>query len=297
MALSVAELDGKLYASVDDVKRCYDAPLLYDVHKDCWSVLPKLPYLRFSLVSIPNRKQLLAIGGCVFNDKATDKVFLWNEKDNKWFNRYPDMPTARCLSSCISHGSSVIVAGGATGWLPKTAIRSVEVLHIADNHSFWSTVKHLPIAAVAAIPLIINDNLYIAGGYNKLSQSVRTVVTASLPQLLQSSNKSHVWNKLPDMPYTSQSINHYQGRLIIFSGDYMDKRTKRWTLSPMIYIYNFDTKSWDYVAESPIDYHFNWSIHINDDQVFFVGGLTGTHDSDKGDDLVTTCMLSTITRQ
>jgi len=297
---AIAELDGKLYAAVDDIQKCFDTPLVYDLQKDCWSVMPKLPYLRFSLVAVPNRKQLLAIGGSVVDGKATNKVFLWDEKGDKWLNQYPDMPTARCLSSCISHGSSVIVAGGATGWDPKSAIRSVEVLHIADNHSHWSVVKHLPIATVGAIPVIVNDNLYIAAGYNKHSQSTRSIVTVSLPRLLQSNNKSNsgrVWTKLPDLPYSSNSINHYQGRLIIFSGDYMDKQTKKWTLSPMIYMYNTDMKLWEYVVENPIEYHSSLSIHVNNSQIFLVGGLTGTHDGDKEDDLVTTCMLVTITSQ
>ena len=48
-----------------------------------------------------------------------------------------------------------------------------------------------------------------------LQSSACNIVTASLPELLQSSNKNNnnnrVWYKLPDIPYSSLSINHYQG--------------------------------------------------------------------------------------
>ena len=118
----------------------------------------------------------------------------------------------------------MIVAGGITGWDPLTMTRSVEVLHITDTDSHWSVVELLPHGTYQAIPLIVNDNLYIAGGFDEDNQSTCNVVTASLPQLLQSSNNTssgQVWNKLPDMPYSSRPINHYQGRLITFSGDHM----------------------------------------------------------------------------
>ena len=50
--------------------------------------------------------------------------------NRKWTNPYPSMPTARCRCSSISHGSTVIVAGGVTCWDPWTMTRTMKVLHI-----------------------------------------------------------------------------------------------------------------------------------------------------------------------
>ena len=44
-ALSVAELDGKVYVTVMDGERGYFDPLVYDSSKDQWSLLSSLPYL------------------------------------------------------------------------------------------------------------------------------------------------------------------------------------------------------------------------------------------------------------
>ena len=88
-------------------------PLMYDSYKDKWSILPKLPYAWFSLVVVPYKK-LLAIGGLTSDDEVTNKVFAWDEDKKRWTTPYPNMPTARFHSSCISHGSSVIVAGGGS---------------------------------------------------------------------------------------------------------------------------------------------------------------------------------------
>ena len=282
---------------------------MYDSSMGYWSTLPETPASSwyFSLVTLPKMKQLLAIGGVAnSNDlvKVTDKVFLWDEENVKWLTPYPDMPTARCKSSCISHGSSVIVAGGQTGWYPVIMTRSVEVLHVvSDTDSYWSVVEQLPFATREAVPLIVNGNLYITVGYDEDGQSTCSVVTASLPQLLQSSNTSsgQVWNKLPDMPYSSQSINHYQGRLITFSGDHLVEQTDKdqpvYKLVPLIHIYNPDTKSWDCVGESPIEYGLDYSVHLEENKILFVGGITGTHNTSKDDDLVTTCMLLTLAHQ
>ena len=65
---SVAELNGKVYVTVIGSKFAYFEPLVYDCSKDKWSTLPALPYAYFSLVTVPDRKQLLAIGGMVNNN-------------------------------------------------------------------------------------------------------------------------------------------------------------------------------------------------------------------------------------
>ena len=147
----------------------YVCPFMYNSNKDQWSALPDLsPCALFSLVTVTKKKQLLVIGGLRRNNGAieeSNKVFLWDEKYKKWLTPYPNMPTARHYSSSISHGLTVIVAGGVTCIEPVTTTREVEVLHINDNNlhdSYWSVVEQLPLVVYQPIPLIVNDKLYIA---------------------------------------------------------------------------------------------------------------------------------------
>ena len=305
-ALTVTELDGKVYVSGSS----YRGPFMYDSNKDQWFTLPDPPYRFFNLVTVTEKKQLLGIGGLTNNNgviEISNKVFLWDEKYKKWLTPYPNMSTARCDSSSISHGLAVIVAGGLTCLDPYTITRAVEVLHINDNNlhdSYWSVVEQLPLVVYQAIPLIVNDKLYIAQGYEKNS-STCNVVTASLPELLQSSNNntssSQVWSKLPDTPYSSYSINHYQGHLITFTGDHEVERPDEdkpvWELVPLIHIYNPDTKTWDCVGDIPHGYLLGKSVHIRENKILFIGGVTGTHDTGKDDDIMTTCSTLTITPQ
>ena len=277
--MSVAELDGKVYVAGYSGGGGYTSPYMYDSNKDRWSTLPALPCWYFSLVTVTEKKQLLVIGGDTMNNgviEFSNKVFLWDEKYNKWLTPYPNMPTARCCFSSISHGLTVIVAGGITSCDPDTITRSVEVLHINDNNlhdSYWSVVEQLPHVVRDAIPLIVNDKLYITQGFIAFSgDSTCNVVTASLPELLQSSNNntisSQVWSKLPDMPYSSFSINHYQGHLITLTGCHLVERPDEdkpvWELVPLIHIYNPDTKTWDCVGDIPIGCVLGMSVHIRE---------------------------------
>ena len=311
-ALSVAELDGKVYVSGQFGRGGHTAPLMYDSNKDQWSTLSALPYVFFSLVTVIEKQQLLAIGGAINNNgvvEYSNKVFLWDEKYNKWLTPYPNMPTARWNCSSISHGLAVIVAGGTTYQNPSTITRSVEVLHINDNNlhdSYWSVVEQLPHVVYQAIPLIVDDKLYITVGYDTSpGPSTCNVVTASLPELLQSSNNntssSQVWSKLPDMPYSSCSINHYQGHLITFTGyrivEQPDEDKPVCELIPLIHIYNPDTKTWDCVGDISIGYLLGVSVHISENKILFIGGLTGTHTIGKDDDIMTTCSILTLTPQ
>ena len=289
----MAELSGKVYVTLLDSGGSYVNPFMYDSYKDQWSCLPALPYPvgSFSLVAVKSKKQLLAIGGSNGLGWYSNKVCIWNEKSRKWTTSYPDMPTARCRSSCVSHGSTVIVAGGVKCWNPFSMTRAVEVLHIKEGtQSYWGVVEQLPFFVYSAIPLVIDDILYISqGGDADNGPSTCNVITVSIPKLLQSSNKNTksdpVWNKVPDMCYSSYTINHYQGRLITFGGGHKvelpDKDKPIWQSVPFIHIYNPDTRTWDCVGEIPSEHLLGLSVHIKQNKILFIGGLTGEHDIGK----------------
>ena len=51
---------------------------------------------------------------------------------------------------------------------------------------------------------------------------------------------------------------------------------------------------WDCVGVIPSAYSLGRSIHIGDNKIFFVGGLTGMYHADKNNDLATTCLMLTL---
>ena len=311
----IAELDGRVYAKISP-NRSTDQIYMYDSIKSKWSKLLNPCFSGFGLTTVTINKQLLAIGGEQHDGQAANEVFIWDHEKNMWHDIYPKMPTARFNPACISHGSKVIVAGGISGWdLTKgrkiIVTNAVEVLHINSAHlsdSYWSVVEQLPYPLSEPVPLIVDDSLYIAHGYDANGLSTRKVATASIQELLQSNNKKtgQVWRNLPDMPYSSISINHYQGHLITFSGDcqvrplrklFTKKSQLDWKAVPLIYIFNPNTKSWQSVGQNPYGYLLGMSVHLSENKFLFLGGLTGTCDPNEDKNLVTTCIKLTLTPQ
>ena len=307
---SVVELAGKVYVSIKGSQCAYLNPLVYVIKDNRWSELPPLPHARFSLCVIPSKSQLLAIGGLKINDNivsVSSSVYSWNDSNSKWVNVYPDMSTSRWSSSSIGYQSTVVVAGGVTCLDPFTITRVVEVLHVNDHapDSYWTVVEQLPHIVYEAVPLIVNDRIYIATGNDRgKGGSTCSIISASLPELLQSSNNtvsahSQVWNKVPDMPYCSYAINHYNDYLITFTGDCMvemtDEDSAICKLVPLMHLYNRDADSWDYVDNASHGYYLGRSVHLSPNKLFFVGGLTGKHYLGNSEDLVTTCLMLTIT--
>ena len=71
-----------------------------------------------------------------------------------------------------------------------------------------------------------------------------------------------------------------------------------WELVPLIHIYNPDTKTcmglcWRY----PYRIYLCMSVHIRENKILFIGGLTGIHNTGKNDDIMTTCSILTLTPQ
>ena len=305
---SVAELDGTVYVTPLLNEGGLPYPLKYDFNKNQWSILPDLPCVQFTLVAIPDLKQLLAIGGLSrdnFHSELTpsDKIFVWDGA--RWIAPYSNMPTARYQSSAVCYQSKVIVAGGVIkNGPPRVMTRAVEVLNIEINFSYWSKVEQLPYISNQPSSLLIDDMLYITVGFNKLDEIQTSIVAASLPALLQNhlyASGGQIWEKCPDLPYPSPSINACQKRLMTFGGiqlvEQPNKKPAKWQLVPLVHIYNPCTNSWECVGKTDHKYYLGRSVHIGEDRILFIGGTTGKYITDNNDDLVTKCSLLTITCQ
>lgn len=298
---SVVKMDGKLYVTAITANDF--ASFTYDINKEQWAYLPKLPIYYFVLVAVQSKKQLLAIGGTHFKGTMiygtmSNKVMLLDEKYQKWDIQYPNMPTARCSITGICYHSTVVVAGGITDWgdLENWSLtRKVEVLHINDSSlvdSHWTMVEQLPHVIYGAIPVLCNDQLYISSAVDYIhpeDNNTFTVLTASVPKLLKSSNTSSdnsLWSKLPDIPYSSSSLVCYQGHLITFNGyRLVEQPNPVRKLLPIIYMYNPETVSWDCVGYVSCGYLLGRAVCI-ENKILFVGGLTNPYNKYNNNDVI-----------
>ena len=77
---------------------------MYDIDKDKWYVLPELPFARNCFIAVPEKKQVLAVGG-TDDTFVTNKVFLWDKNSQKWLTPYPN--NVECMVSLFKHFTCV----------------------------------------------------------------------------------------------------------------------------------------------------------------------------------------------
>ena len=318
MTCCAVEMDGDVYISGRSQSTHFINVLHYSQANDSWSILNHLPCTHTSLAVVRSKSQLIAVGG-IYPDVGDDinfeedapsklsaKVLTWDAQIECWVNAYPDMPTARCSAIAVGHGSTIIVAGGVTGWEPTvTSTSVVEVMTVNEIplQSEWITVQSLPYPSSFALPVIMGDQLYIASGYSG-DKTTCGVLTAVVSKLVTSKNNDtlFVWEKISDLPHDSLSIGDCDGRFVVFggkrkSGTSEDGQLQYKVMSP-IHLYNVETDAWDYVGHIPNEYCY-WlgcAVQLEQNKVLFVGGATdpneGSHDA-----YLSTCALLTITKQ
>ena len=317
------EMNGDVYVSGRSCYTQYINVLHYSQANKTWSILSHLPCTHSSLAVVRSKSQLIAVGGIyadfefdIENDledgiptKVSCKVLTWDAQMENWVNAYPDMPTARCSATAVGHGSTVIVAGGVTGWEPGvSSTQAVEVMNVNEttpSQSEWSMVQCLPHPSSFGIPLIINDQLYIVSGYSG-SKTTCGILTATIPALLTSKKEgtSCGWDRISDLPHDSLSISDYEGQLIVFggkrkSGTREDGSTVQYRVVSPIHLYNTETDTWDYVEDHVPQEHRHWlgcGVHLDHNKIMFVGGASDVNEV-SSESYLSTCALVTINKK
>ena len=313
MSTSVVAVDGKVYAVLENTAARFLNVRMYSYEANAWTSLPPLQFGGSSLAAIPSKKQVLAIGGIYHPDTncsdISKKAYLWDEKYEAWLPVYPDMSTPRCYCASIGYKNMVIVAGGTVKYEGHRNTNTVEILITHDTNpreSHWVMVRSMPTLMYQyMVPVLVNETLYIASGFRKgLPFSGYNIVSAFIPALLSSTSRdTHpVWNRLPELPYSSFSISHFDGHLVAFGGEQLDVTSPRrldgmhrLCSVPLIYVYKPISHEWEQVGEIPRVYSLGCAVHLQENKIMFVGVFTDPSCvTDK--DLMSTCPVVTITK-
>ena len=235
----------------------------YNSNNGSWSELPKYPYKQGSLAVVNG--QLTAIGGCknISNKQTYSNSLLTH--DQSWSDIFPPMPTKRRGTTAITSKEHLIVAGGANGIDCSDIINTVEVM---DTKSLaWSTVASLPHPYNLASAAICGDHLYMLGGFDN-NDKTKSVLTCSLPELLQSSSSSSsVWRRVADAPAYWSTCTAVNGQLLVVSG--CDRSGKS---TVAVHKYNRITNFWDSISAIPTARYACLVVVLPTNEVMAVGG-------------------------
>ena len=176
----------------------------YDSNTRVWRQLPATPYTDSTLVMVHHI--LTMVGGQILGE-ATDS--LLSLMGDKWLSNLPAMPTKRYWTAVVCSGHSLIVAGG---WDGCNILSTVEVLD--TNTRQWSIASSLTHPFTEATISICGERLYMLSGADQTGVT-RSVLSCSVPELLQScqpqslagklrtvpANQSTIWRRVADAPH------------------------------------------------------------------------------------------------
>ena len=229
----------------------------YDFEKEEWGRVRDCSYIHSCLVIVQGT--LTTVGGQSHDGHTNSLLSLTGEgTDGKWSPCFPAMPTKRRNTAAIYNGCSLIVAGGYDG---VQARARVEVLD--TNTQQWSIASSLLHPYYWATLAICGDQVYMLGGWDQHGRGTRSVLTCSVPELLQSCQtqslagklrtlalkKKQVWRNITDVPHYQSTCSILRERLIAVGGCEAGMDTTA------ISAYNERTDSWEAMADMPTARH------------------------------------------
>ena len=231
----------------------------YNSAENTWITRPDPPVNHFSIGYLYGK--VLLVGGCVPPAVAniTRDIHEFDEASQQWVRSttIPPMPTARGRSTAVSWTSppALIVCGGCDD--EDKPMTVVEVYH--GRISQWHTVSPLPLPRQLMTHTIINNVLFLVGGYSGSTGDTakKTVISASIPQLLESciqpsSASLFQWRRelIPGVPYFLSSAATLGGCLLVVGGKTSWSSFKGTTVSS-VHAYCPSSSSWVVIGELP----------------------------------------------
>ena len=239
----------------------YETSLKYSRRIDCydpvnnsWSSPINTPYRLFTLTTLNNK--LLTVGGMKQNSR-TNQILIMNDGQ---LTLYTKMMLSRVATSAASHQGMLIITGGYDG------SKKLSATELYDSHNGqWYYCDDLPQPHTLIQSVIIDDTLYLLGGYNDSGRGSRTVFTAPLDTLSRHQLKWSVYQDTP-LCYSSPVCVNGVSLLIVGGGE-----SKSFN-DPNIYRLNKVNHRWEAIGHIPSPRESLVAISTGDNNIIIIGG-------------------------
>ena len=243
------------------IRKCIPSHTIdcYDPIKNLWSSPIHTPYSYFAMTVLNDN--LLIAGGQDRNKKGT-KLIL--KLDAGLFENYTEMITARTLATAVGHQGMLIIAGGM-----DNSCKEISYTDLFDsNNGQWYTCMDLPQPHCELQSVIVDNILYLVGGYKKDLTSSRAVFTAPLDTLSQHQLK---WNTHQDTPWCWPApMSVHDTHLLIVGGInwgvYQDVCTTD------ICKLNKISHEWEVIGNIPSKTYSSVAVSTADNKIIVIGG-------------------------
>ena len=222
--------------SVGDCQDSYRLDV-YNLTTNQWSTSPiTTPYTSFAMTLLDDK--LITAGGRTRNDVPSKKILVLIA--GRWVD-YSEMPTARSSSTAVGYHSMLIVVGGQTimegEW---TRVSTTELLDTTNG--CWYTCNNLPSPHQQLKAAIMNNKLYLLGGFNEDTKPSPQVFVASLDTL---STHQLNWQSAPNTPWCASAPVVLYKKFLLTIGGKQEGRTSE------VCIFNPSTGQWKHLTKIP----------------------------------------------
>ena len=232
---------------------------VYNLTTNQWSPSPiTTPYCWFALTVLDDK--LVTAGGATKNDEDVKKVLVLNA--GQWKD-YSEMPTARSCATAVAYHSMLIVVGGIIEVEGKWIILSTTEL-LDTTNGCWYTCNNLPSPRKQMKAAIMNDKLYLLGGFDKDRKPSPQVFVASLDTL---STHQLNWQSAPNTPWCFSTPIVLYNKFLLTVGGWQQRLTSE------VYIFNPSTGQWKHLTNIPAARSGPAVVGVAD-SILVIGGTT-----------------------
>ena len=233
---------------------------VYSPTNNSWSPSPiNTSYGNLAMTTLNN--QLITAGGRDRSGKATNKIFsLYGDH----LKEYTRMITPRYWVTAVGHQGTLIITGGINDQGRRLA--TTELFNSTTGQ--WYTTSDLPLPHFGLHSVIIDNILYLLGGYNKDNNMSPAVFAAPLDTL--SSHKLQ-WSSQQDTPWCHSAPVSIQGRHLLTVGG-MKKIGSGYVNTSDIHKFNKISHSWEVIGQIPSARKSPAAVSVADNKIVVVGG-------------------------
>ena len=232
----------------------------YDPVNNSWSSSINTPYCEFTMVTLNNK--LVTAGGQDRSNYRTNQIFIMDASQLK---NYTKMITARSHATAAGHQGMLIITGGRDD--KGRRLSSTELFD--SNNGQWYKCNELPKPYSSLKSVIVDNILYLLGGYDKDGYSSPAVFTASLNTL---STHQLKWNTHQDTPWCLSAPVRVNSTHLLIVGGYKDRK-----YTSDIHKLNKVSHSWEAIGHIPSARCRSAAVSTADNTVIVIGG-----ENDKG---------------
>ena len=226
----------------------------YNPVSNQWNSSVNVPYGFFAMTTIDNKLVIAGGQGSFFI--KTNKIITLEAGQ---LRNYTKMIIARTWATAAGYQGMLIITGGKDD---KGNILSSTELFDCKNGQ-WHNCSDLPMPHYSLRSIIVDNILYLLGGFNKHSPSSE-VFTSPLDTL---STHQLMWNTHQDTPWCASTPVSINGTHLLIVGGY-----KNGKYTSDIHKLNKVSHSWEAIGHIPSARRLSAAVSTVDNRVIVIGG-------------------------